>query len=194
MEALTAEQADLSLHVTEELPQSLPLTLLVAVPRPQTIKKVLQLAACCGLRAVNFVRTVNVDKSYLQSKSLEAKNIEAELIKGLEQSGDGVFPQISVSRSLSSVLQGLPPEALRLMADLGPDSSIPRRATAQSRAIVLALGPEAGWSEEERGLFMKHGFHTLSLGNRMYRVEHALALILGQIMLLRSSGSADNTA
>ena len=71
---------------TEVLPQE-PIELIVAIPRPQTLRKVLQLSATFGIKALHLIRSENVVKSYLTSKRLEPQALEEDLLLGVEQSG-----------------------------------------------------------------------------------------------------------
>jgi RsmE family RNA methyltransferase len=50
------------------------------------------------------------------------------------------------------------------------------------RSLVLAIGPERGWSDRERGLLEGEGFSRLSLGSRALRTETACiaAVVLAQ--------------
>ncbi|MCL2127845.1 MAG: RsmE family RNA methyltransferase, partial [Treponema sp.] len=41
------------------------------------------------------------------------------------------------------------------------------------RPVILAIGPERGWSDRERDLLEEAGFLRLSLGSRALRTETA---------------------
>ena len=43
----------------------------------------------------------------------------------------------------------------------------------QGKRVILAIGPERGWSERERGIFLSSGFSTVLLGSRILRTETA---------------------
>ena len=44
-----------------------------------------------------------------------------------------------------------------------------------SRPAVIAVGPERGWSDNEREMFEQAGFLRLSIGERALRAETACA-------------------
>jgi RsmE family RNA methyltransferase len=189
---LNGDHAVLELDLEQEPAPRDPLEVIVAVPRPQTIKKVLQIAATTGLGSVHFLKTDLVEKSYLQSKMLRPREIEEELFKGVEQSGDSRLPVIEVHASFTRFVREKLPGLLRsgpvaLVADTAAQSArILPEAPAADRSFVLAIGPEAGWTEDERRIFTEHGFAAVSLGSRMLRVDTALALLIGRVQELRS--------
>jgi len=53
-----------------------------------------------------------------------------------------------------------------------------------SAPLVLAIGPEGGWIEREVDTFVARGFHPVSLGTPILRVETAVAAALGQLLVL----------
>ena len=50
----------------------------------------------------------------------------------------------------------------------------PLTANDTRRRVVLAAGPEGGWSDEERAALEKHGAIALRLGGRVLRAETAV--------------------
>jgi 16S rRNA (uracil1498-N3)-methyltransferase len=50
----------------------------------------------------------------------------------------------------------------------------PPRDPGQSIEIVLAVGPEGGWSDEERSILERQGARPLRLGGRVLRAETAV--------------------
>ncbi len=165
--------------------------LVVAVPRPQTVKKVLQLAGSTDVSEVHFLRTSTVTKSYLQSNTLLNENINASLYEALEQVHDSVPPKVAVHNDYrefcSQVLPRLTIGAVNLMAENASDP-LPANFTLDYalQPVVLAVGPESGWAEREYVDFTGRGFMPFSLGPRILRVETALALSLGMLSCLRN--------
>jgi 16S rRNA (uracil1498-N3)-methyltransferase len=190
-----ANRVLLELDLTTEPPAGMELELAVAVPRPQTVKKLLNLAASSGVTGLHFIRTQGVVKSYLQSKSLLPDAIQTELLKGVEQAGDCHLPRVCLYKSLQhfagSRLEKHSQPELRLMADVpgeGRQAAKPLWQVVENSAavpVLLAIGPESGWHDEERVRMLEFGFVTVSLGQRMQRVETAAAMLLGQIGLMQ---------
>ncbi len=175
----------LNLNMDEKLPPRLPLHLIVAVPRPQTIKKVLQAAAAFGVRSLSFVRSEQTVKSYLQSVSLQPAHMEAEMLMSLEQVGDGVFPEVKIFKNfyeLTRFLKDSDQPARRMLLDpRGAAKDLSFLVTAPEQGSIVAIGPESGWSPQEVEQFLALGFTARNLGPRIFRVEHAVALLLGTL-------------
>jgi 16S rRNA (uracil1498-N3)-methyltransferase len=164
--------------------------LVIGLSRPQTIKKVIQAAVMLGVRSLHLVRTEFGEKSYLTASLLEPINLKGEVFKALEQIGEGLSPMIHVHRSFSFFcrthldLLGQGGDPLRLIAQPGATELCPSHRLNAGRPIVLAIGPESGWSVDEVNQFAEHGFKPIGLGPRVIRVEIAVAFLLGQIRLL----------
>lgn len=172
------------------IPRREPTSLVAAVPRPQTVRKLVQLAASSGLERLLFVKTARVVHGYLSSKALSAPLLEAEILKGLEQGGDVAAPVVEVCESLEQALDKLPaPGAFlgifgdTLNRDKSPESLLQLRH--KEMPIMLCIGPESGWTEMERSLLTMRGLIAYSLGPRVQRVENAAAMMLGACLVLR---------
>jgi RsmE family RNA methyltransferase len=50
--------------------------------------------------------------------------------------------------------------------------------------LLLAVGPEGGWSEYELERFVDAGFHPFSMGERILHVDTAVVALLAQLRLL----------
>ena len=48
--------------------------------------------------------------------------------------------------------------------------------------MLLAVGPEGGWTDEEVALLEEHGFARYSLGSRILRTDTATVALLAQLM------------
>jgi 16S rRNA (uracil1498-N3)-methyltransferase len=75
--------------------------------------------------------------------------------------------------ALATALSALPAGGLRLILD--PDGELaPGALTVEDGAgIVLAVGPEGGWSPADREQLRAAGFQGLRLGPRILRTETA---------------------
>lgn len=191
--SISASKICLSLLLSEDALPRIPIVWIVAVARPQTTKKVLQLAATLGIEELHLIRTSQVVKSYLQSPVLEPQNLETEILKGLEQSGDSRAPRVTLHRFFKPFIQeSLPalrasfPQAQCVIADTRASGGNPcRPKTTQS--CILAVGPESGWSEDEVRQFGEQGFTAISLGERFLRVDTACIYATAAIEALRAS-------
>jgi RsmE family RNA methyltransferase len=171
-----------------------PITLIVGVSRPQTIKKVIQAAVMFGVNALHFARSELGEKSYLQSRSLDRDQMEEESLKALEQVWDSRTPEISIHRSFDylidhvvpTIAEGSSEQVIKLLAHpTGMPLRVGDAKEIKGAHTLVAIGPERGWSVGEVTRFSEIGFKATSLGERVVRVEHALVFMLGKLALLR---------
>ena len=185
-----------TLSLTEEaLPRANALWI-IAIPRPQMVKRILFFGASLGINEIHFVRSEHTQKSYFQSKVLEENAIHDQLIKGVEQSGDTVLPEVSVHAFfkpfLEECLPGIQTRYPSLTAVVGDtEKAIPYTSldVSEKSTLALAIGPERGWNAFERQSFLECGFQAVSLGNRIYQVDHALTLLHSGLASLRESNT-----
>lgn len=156
--------------------------LVLALPRPPVLRRVLAHATAMGVEKITLLHTKRVQKSYWQSPALEPANIRAQLLLGLEQSVDTRLPEVDLARRflpfVEDVLPQLPPAAQLILAD----PSGPTRCRCDVlEPIVLCVGPEGGFIDHERERFTAAGAVTVSLGPRILRVETATMALLGRL-------------
>lgn len=182
--SVAVEDVHLTFEHQRPAPPRFPAELIVAVPRPQTVKKIVHLAVTLGLTHLHLVRTLKTVKSYLASSVLFPESLESEVLEGLEQGVDTVSPEIAIYPSFENfgagALREIAARAVhRHIADTHAPT-VPMGTVLSAGSLALAIGPEGGWTELERTTFAAAGFAPLGLGARMLRVEVAAALALGQ--------------
>ncbi len=75
-------------------PPPLPLNLVLALPRPKMLKRLLIDAASLGIKRIVLINAWKVDKSYWRTPNLKAGLLREKLLLGLEQAGDTVLPEL----------------------------------------------------------------------------------------------------
>jgi len=164
-----------------------PVELVLAVPRPKALTRVIEAAASFGVARIALTNAWRVDKSYLDSPRLEPRALADAARLGAEQGATTWQPAIAVHDRLMALLDTRFPAlggplAIRVIAHPGAPP-IERVVTAPG-PVVLAIGPEGGWIQREVDTFVARGFAPVSLGPPILRVEAAVAAALGQLMLL----------
>ena len=172
--------------------------LIIAMPRPKVLARVLQTCACMGVGRIDIVNAWRVDKSYLASPQLSDSSIRTNLLLGCEQGATTWVPDVAIHRLLMPFMRG--PLAERLA------SSQPTAIIAHPRAkrpvesvlkpdglnvVVAAIGPERGWIDRELTSFRELGFSNVHLGERTLRCEIAVAVLLAQVELVRRLSCPD---
>lgn len=182
-EVLRLDDSQLVLRpeLTEAPPPRAGVDLLLAVPRPKALRKLLPAAASLGVDRIVLINAARVEKSYFDSGVLSPESIEDLLILGLEQARDTTLPEVLVRDRfrpfVEDELDSLWPQTSRLVAH--PGAAAPPARTADR--VVLAIGPDGGWVQFELNLLQAHGFTVFGLGPRTLRVEVAVPYALGAI-------------
>jgi RsmE family RNA methyltransferase len=173
---------ELSLELDERPPVKLPLTLLLALPRPKVLNRVLASAASLGVARIVLLNAWKVEKAYWKSPRMELGNLREQLVLGLEQARDTVLPELSVERLFKPFVEdrlpGLLAGATGLVADPSGLEACPK---ALGSAAVLAVGPEGGWIPAELDSLQRAGLRCIHLGPRILRTETALAALVGKL-------------
>jgi RsmE family RNA methyltransferase len=178
-----AARVSFTIALSAEPPARSPLEVVVGYPRPQTVKKIIQIAVSFGIKALHVVPFDKSIKSYQSSKVWLADNLEAELVESLQQVCDTTAPEIHRYRSLSEFINACDARSLdvwkhAVVFDARGTRTLPDKA--QTHCIVF--GPEAGFSEQELALFATHDVPLFSLGERMLRLEHAVCAGLQSLL------------
>jgi len=181
-----------SLDIHTPPPQRLPVRVAVGFPRPIQIRRLLRDLSSLGVEAVDLVGTDLGEKSYRDTKLLDDGGARAALIEGAVQARDVTLPALNVYAGLDRWLGECPRgngEALLIAADnvrsVGSLSQMAKDC-GKGRA-VLAIGPERGWSDRERGLLEAAGFLRLSMGSRALRTE--TACVAATVLTLEKIGA-----
>ncbi|HEY6099697.1 MAG TPA: 16S rRNA (uracil(1498)-N(3))-methyltransferase [Anaeromyxobacter sp.] len=187
-EVLAASEREVVLRASldGDPPPACPVSLLLALPRPKILRRVLQAAAAMGVKRIALVGSWRVEKSYFASPLLDAGALREELLLGLEQGRDTSVPEVSVRRLfkpfVEDELDALFPERSRLLAHPAGRGPIEALAPRDERA-ALAVGPEGGWTAYEAGRLRERGFEPFSLGPRVLRVDAAVPYAVAQAEL-----------
>ena len=166
---------EVSLDLREEPPPRLPIRLAVGFPRPIQVRRLLRDMANMGVEAIDLVGTELGEKSYRDTTLLTDGRAREALIEGAVQARDTLLPVLAVYPRLGAWLAARPwhSGARLIAADNVRPAGILSRLVSEARAVVIAVGSERGWSEQERERLESAGFTRLSLGERALRTETA---------------------
>jgi RsmE family RNA methyltransferase len=179
---LDAEQAELSIELDQSAPGKLPITLLLALPRPKMLRRVLQTISAMGVPRLVLLNSYRVEKSFWQTPFLEPAAIREQLILGLEQARDTVLPEIIIEKRFKPFVEDrLPALAAGSLGLIGHPGAYPACPRAVDRAVTLAIGPEGGWIPYEVEKLQEAGLQPVQLGERILRVETAVTALLARL-------------
>jgi len=185
-EVLSSSKDDLWLapRLHREPPRPAPLQLLLALPRPKVLRRVLQAVAAMGLKRVVLCGSYRVERSYFGSPALAPAALRSDLLLGLEQGRDTVLPEVKVRRLFKPLVEDeldeLLPAPMRLLAHPGSTGGLPPPLAAGE--VALAIGPEGGFTPYEVGLLESRGFAPFTLGERVLRVDAAVPFAAGKVL------------
>ncbi|MBX3464102.1 MAG: RsmE family RNA methyltransferase [Planctomycetes bacterium] len=167
--------------------------LLLAVPRPKVLLRMLAHAAALGFARIVLCRSWRVEKSHLQSSAMRAAVQREHLLHGLEQAGRTRLPEVVFAPRFVPMVQDLLPAlALPALRFTGHPAAPTATATLELPAeapFALALGPDGGWLPLEVTTLAAAGFLPIAGPPHPLRTETALAALFGQLDLLRRRGS-----
>lgn len=181
--AIDTVQAEIRVALDREPPEPAPVTLVLALPRPKMLKRILVDATSLGVKQVHFINSYRVDKSFWQSPWLAPSAIADQCRLGLEQSIDTCLPVVSLHHRFrpfaEDVLPALIAGSTALLAHPGALASCPHAVTGP---VTLLAGPEGGFIPFEVELLERAGCRPVTLGPRVLRVDTVIPTLLGRIL------------
>jgi 16S rRNA (uracil1498-N3)-methyltransferase len=179
---ITGDCVEIEVSLNRDPPPPLPVTLIVALPRPKSLRKVIHTATAMGVKKVYLIESWRVDKSYWSSPWLADEYLKELMLLGLEQAVDTVLPVIHLKRLFKPFVED---EIAGIIKDSKAFVAHPKSSMLCPRSVdypvTLAIGPEGGFIPFEIELLEKHGFTPVTIGERILRVEEAVPAILGRL-------------
>ena len=158
--------------------------LILAPPRPRVMKRLLPQLAAMGVGRIFLVGAKKVEKDFWGATLLKPENFRPLLIDGLMQAGTSILPTLETRRNfrkfVKEELDTLFPSSTRIIAH--PYDGTQTLKHSNTQTLLLAVGPEGGWTDEEVALLEEHGFSCYSLGSRILRTDTATIALLAQLM------------
>jgi len=160
------------------------LTVLLALPRPKVLRRVLHSLTVMGVKRIVLVNAARVEKSYWQTPFLEPDAVEHQLILGLEQARDTALPEVLLKKRFKPFVQDELPAlcagTLNLVAHPGSAETCPGMLR---QPVTLAIGPEGGFVPFEIEMLAALGFTPVSLGERILNVECVVPALVSRLYL-----------
>ena len=209
--AVEPERVQVALRWDAEPAAPPDVTLIVGLPRPPSAKKIIYQCAAIGCRAIHFVHTHLSDRNYAQSRLWTRGEWRRHVLDGVQQSASTTAPEVTCGAPLQRVVAQVARTGSAVALDhesawslRDPEDDGERCTGTAGGAVwsglvgagrlgardlrcplVLAIGPERGWSAEDREVLARHDFTSCTLGERILRVETAcvaaLAIVMAQL-------------
>lgn len=175
--ALVTDISDKGITFNLELnmvsPPLYPVTLLLGMPRPIMAKRILREAAALGVGGIRFFKAEKGEPGYANSSFYREARFLSFLSEGAVQAFSTHLPDVKVFPSLRESLCGLYDNNRLALDNYEAGISLGSAEFVAVEPLVLALGPERGWSVSERDLLRNSGFRLVHLGPRVLKTETA---------------------
>ncbi len=169
--------------------------IILAVPRPLRLERLLPVLSMMGVGKIILIDAEKVEKDYFGSHLFRRPEaVRAGFIEGLSQSDvDCHIPELLVRRRLKKFMitefKNLFPSDKYTHLIAHPvkreqEQELERifHEPLQTERVVLAIGPEGGWTREELHMFTNdYSFRAISCGERILRTDVAVPTLLGII-------------
>jgi RsmE family RNA methyltransferase len=180
--SLSERFLEMDVSLIQAPPAAVPVTLILALPRPKVLKRVLLSATVMGVKRLILLNSYRVEKSFWQSPVLHQESLHRQMVLGLEQACDTILPEVSLKPLFKPFaedeLPSLIKDTLPLVAHPTAQPPCPR---AVLQPVTLAIGPEGGFIPYEIDKLISCGFTAVHLGNRILNVEAAVPFVLSRL-------------
>ncbi len=185
IEAMEERGIRLSFTAKDDGARLYPLTLIVAQVRPICMRRILREAVSMGVRKLILPVSDLGEKSYLGASLYTEGEYENILLDGAMQSGFTGVSAVSITQSLDDAIAEADGD-VKILLDNREGAMSLSEAVLAGNSVVLAIGPERGWSHREVGLFERAGYSPMLIGKRILRTE--TAAVGGTLLALSRMG------
>jgi RsmE family RNA methyltransferase len=181
---------ELQLDLGEPVGELPPIDLILALPRPIMLKRILSQATALGVGTIHLINANRVEKSFWEAGLLQPDEYRSHLLQGLEQAVDTRLPKVRTHPKFKPFIEDFFPSLAGeyrhlLLADPGGPERLADTVTGTEGRIALAVGPEGGWVDYEIRKFQEQGFSCCTIGERILKVDTAVIALHARISALR---------
>jgi RsmE family RNA methyltransferase len=187
VESLEGDAVALHCVFEAQPPPKPTLDLVLAMPRPKVLKRLWAQLAALGVGRIVLLRADKVERYYFDSHVLESAFYNNLLCEGLQQARCTHLPEVLVrplfKPFVEDELDHLFGDHLKLLADPSGKQRVSQLLAGQEygKRVVLAIGPEGGWTPYELHALTDHGFSLFSMGRRILRTDTATVGLLSMV-------------
>ena len=179
----------LGAHDPIERESPLPVTLVQALSSADRMDYTVQKAVELGVTAIEVVVAEKSVARLSGERALQrAEHWRRIALAACEQCGRNRIPSIAAPVAFASWLRAGRREAVKLLASPGAtralSTALAERVAPASAGVLVAVGPEAGFSAREEAAMDAAGFVRVHLGPRVLRTETVAPAILAALNAL----------
>ncbi len=184
VEAIHGNEVALTCVFETVVPPRPRIDLVLAMPRPKVLKRMWAQLAALGVGRIVLLRADKVERFYFDSHVVEPEFYERLLIEGLQQARCTRLPEVIIrplfKPFVEDELEGMFAGERKLLADPAGEKRLSElfHEGAVAERVVLAVGPEGGWTPYEVAMLMDRGFEVFGAGERILRTDTATIALL----------------
>ena len=175
------EEVEMEVTLDRDPPPPLDITLVLALPRPKVLNRVVAAITSLGIKRLFLINAWRVEKSYWKSPRLSEENLRVQAVIGLEQARDTMLPRIETRRLFRPFVEDELPSIIAGTTALVAHPYATEECPRMIAPVTLAIGPEGGFIAKEIDSLEKIGFKRVRIGERILRVETAIATMIGRL-------------
>lgn len=179
--ALDPESATIDFELRDDPPPPLPVELMLALPRPKVLSRVLSTITVMGVKSIILFDCWRVEKSFWSSPRLDPTRVRAALVEGLEQARDTILPTVRIVRRFRPFVEDELPERVEGKQLIIAHPTATGEPLRGELPVIAVVGPEGGFIPNELGVFEGLGFEPVTLGPRILHVEAAVPALLAKL-------------
>jgi len=170
-----------------------PLHLLVALPRNSKLDSIIQKSVELGVTMITPLVTTRTTVRLETEKKLKTRKEHWQRIAvaSMKQSGNPYLPEINRPKKIeelnSELKRNFPLKQIVFHPAAKNLQSLAEFNITRNDTVVIALGPEGGFSPDEIALLDSTGFVAAGLGERILRLETAVVAALTLVQYFRNS-------
>ena len=173
---------EMKICLAHDPPEPLPLTLVLALPRPKMLKRIIESVTSLGVKNIYLINSWRVEKSFWQTPLLNKEYLIKQMVLGLEQSKDTVLPKIYQKRFFTGfVKEELPLIAKNSLCMTAHPKTLNICPSNVNKEITLVIGPEGGFIDIEIETLEQAGFSSYHIGPRILKVETAVTYLISRL-------------
>jgi 16S rRNA (uracil1498-N3)-methyltransferase len=188
-----ARRDSVTFALEEELPAtgpSLQIDLLLSVVKFDRFEWAIEKATELGVSSITPIAAERSEKGLLAAAPKRAARWQKVLFESAQQSRRLAPPNLhSLARFPAAVQTPRQPSELRVLFSERPDAPTLKNAIELTRSkssapvkhVVLAIGPEGGWTDDELSAAERSGFSAASLGPFILRTETAVTSAIASL-------------
>jgi 16S rRNA (uracil1498-N3)-methyltransferase len=188
--SFSAQRGDIDIlrSYQPERESALEITLAVGLTKGEKMDFVVEKATELGvLNIVPFTSTYTVPKLDDRKAQARTERWKKIAVSAAKQSGRTRLPKVRAVCEFQELLGEAWDDMVKLFFWEKEGQQMLKQvydSESDARAVLLAIGPEGGFSTEEANLAQRHGFRLVQLGPRILRAETAAIVALSLVQFL----------